>query len=297
MSPSKGSGSDFYLTQAARVSKRFANVLVESTLEGCILYRDALRMLAISWRRSDSASRSGSAPAVTCRRFSGARMEKGSMVTKEARIARRCLREPIPEIEVAANYFADSVTAHLEGKSNRAIELIRLADMQIIREWTESVWGRNSLHVLPVILEATNDEHPLTQRVKARMPGATEKRQLHLRDGYRCRFCGIPVIRKEIRMRIRACYPEALNWGRTNSTQHAAFQAMWAQYDHVLPHARGGDNVLENLVVSCAPCNFGRMSYTLKQVALLDPRSRDPIRSSWDGLERFSPAAAGYGRI
>jgi Zn-dependent peptidase ImmA (M78 family) len=43
----RGSGGNFYLSEGARVSKRFAAALIESTLEGQTLYRDAMQMLGI----------------------------------------------------------------------------------------------------------------------------------------------------------------------------------------------------------------------------------------------------------
>lgn len=202
-------------------------------------------------------------------------------------ISRPYLREPIPEIGEAARYLDEAVSAHLAGRFEQAEALIRRADMPAIREWTESLWGRNSPYVKFRRVSDAPAKLSKEQREKLRMPTVAETRHLLLRDGYHCRFCGIPVIRKDVRVRIGKAYPDALPWGSKNPEQHAAFQAMWVQYDHLLPHARGGNNAPENMVITCAPCNFGRMDYTLEEVGLIDPRTRETVRSTWDGLERF----------
>lgn len=198
-----------------------------------------------------------------------------------------CLRDPIPEIFEAARHLDAAVSAHLAGQIQLAADLIRLADMPEIRAWTESLWGKASPYVVFRAIPDAPTWLPKDRRVKVRMPTKSEKDQLLQRDSYHCRFCGIPVIRQESRNRIKKAYPDALPWGRSNISQHAAFQAMWLQYDHLLPHARGGTNDLENMVITCAPCNYARMNYTLEEVGLVDPRNRMAIKSTWDGLERF----------
>jgi hypothetical protein len=198
-----------------------------------------------------------------------------------------CLRDPIPEIFDAARYLDAAVSAYLVRKRNLADELIRLADIPAITDWTESLWGKGGPWTRPLPTENQSAAVPRDQRLKARMPSKPECDVLLKRDGFHCRFCGIPLVRAETRSLIRREFPEALRWGNQNKDQHAGFQAMWLQYDHILPHARGGSHDLGNIVVTCAPCNNGRSNLSLEEVGLSDPRLRDPFRSTWDGLERF----------
>ena len=209
---------------------------------------------------------------------------------------RRCLREPIPEIFMAAHLLDRAVGAHLAGDRAAAIALFRRADLPPVRAFTEMLWGGAAKnpeqwrYIRKRSVPETPENVPKNQRLKQTQPSTAEKRIIVARDGHHCVFCGMPVIRAEVRAAIDRAYPEARIWGGTNETQHAAFQCLWLQYDHVLPRAKGGDNSPANVVVTCAPCNYGRNELTLDEVGVLDPRNFPLFRTSWDGLERFLSA-------
>lgn len=216
-------------------------------------------------------------------------MEHCALTDEMSSPLRRCFRTPVPAVMAAAKYLDAAVSAHMIGNRELAEYLIRAADMDEVREWTESLWGKASPYVKPRKITGSPPILNKPDRIAERMPTGLSLVDVHHRDGFHCRFCAVPVIRKQVRTLLCKFYPMALRWERTNLGQHAAFQAMWAQYDHVLAHARGGDNSLANTVLTCAPCNFGKMNYTLEELSLSDPRTRPPIISSWDGLERVLP--------
>lgn len=194
---------------------------------------------------------------------------------------RYCLREPVPEVFDAARFLDAAVSAHILGQADLAVELILAADLPAVRAWSNSLWGKGGPFSRPLFVDASLPSIPKAENPLARMPSTAEKRALIARDGYNCWFCGISVIREEVRKRICVAYPTHPIWGRTNDTQHAAFQAMWLQYDHLVPHARGGTNAPDNMLITCAPCNYGRTALTLAETGLSDPREREPVRSTW----------------
>jgi hypothetical protein len=204
------------------------------------------------------------------------------------RVARRCFREPIPEIWDAARLLDAAATAYLLGQRAVAGELVVLANIPAVGEWGYSIWGAKSPYLQ--LQEVRPKSEGMGERTLTRMPSRAQIQLLHMRDGFHCRFCGIPVIRAEVRRLFVELFPELRIWGPKNHEQHVAFQTLWAQYDHVVPHSAGGNNEPENLILTCGPCNFGRMAYTLEEVNLLDPRERSPSWSHWDGLERLLAA-------
>ncbi len=210
---------------------------------------------------------------------------------------RTCLREPIPEIEAAARQLENAVAAHCRGERSVTEALFRETDNRILWDWLDSVWGKQTLYNRPCRTLLHPAALPREQRATPRAATKATRRLIHLRDGHYCRFCKIPVIRGEIRAALRKEYPAAIPWGDTNATQHAAFQLMWAQYDHVLPHARGGNSERENVYLTCAACNYGRGNFLLEKFDLLHPRDHPPRQGDWDGLERIFEVPAGGNTI
>jgi hypothetical protein len=126
------------------------------------------------------------------------------------------------------------LTVHLSGDAadtvmpltDRTARNAKLADKPY--KLFESLWGAKSPYAPSrKRLGAKAPVQPFGAKVSARMPSIAVQRQLHARDGYHCRFCGIPVIRKQIRQHFARLYAHLKIWGRKNVEQHAAFQAMW----------------------------------------------------------------------
>lgn len=203
------------------------------------------------------------------------------------------MRDPIPDLWDVACILSRAVDAHRAGDRDQADAHLRDANRPEVRAWTESLWGsaksnpnQSQYRRLRPIAGAA-PHLPKAERVPLRMPSTTEQAAIIAHYGRHCVFCGVPLVHSEIRRAFHRSYPEAVPWGSTNQAQHAAFQALWLQFDHILPHSRGGDNTLSNIVVTCAGCNFGRMANTLEELGLIDPRSIAPVADGWDGLSRL----------
>lgn len=212
-----------------------------------------------------------------------------------------CFREPIAEIFEAATLLDSAVSAHLRGNREFAERALKAADMPIIGEWLDSIWlGRNEPYRTVRIVTGLPPVLPKADRFKPRDAPPVMKKALVARDGHHCRLCGIPLVRPEVRKALNRLYPAAARWtGIKAHEQHRGLQVMWLQYDHVVVHSRGGETSMENLVVACAACNYGRDRFMMSEVGLRDPR-RHPRSPNWhgclewDGLERLLPEEARY---
>ena len=205
------------------------------------------------------------------------------------RQARHCLCVPIPQMDEAADLLSHACDAYLAGDIGLAHALLRRADIPEVHQHASRLMGAidRDIHRLRPV-EAV----PCLPGQGPRMPTPAAQRRIFERDGFRCRFCGCRVVLPAARKRLREALPGAIQWGRAAAGQHAAFFALSATADHVLPYAKGGTSDAGNMVTACWGCNFGRGSHLVTEMGLTDPTQRQPVCDEWDGLSRILPRAS-----
>ena len=116
------------------------------------------------------------------------------------------------------------------------------------------------------------------------------EKQVFVRDSYRCRYCGLRIISKEVFAEYsRIVGRDFFSVERENSKRNGLTLGLRGVADHVEPFASGGLTDIENLVTSCYSCNFGKAGYSLEQLGIEDPRLRPPINDDWCGLTEYLP--------
>lgn len=206
--------------------------------------------------------------------------------------SRPCLRDPIPEIFVAADELSDAADALLSGDLEACARLVLAADKPPIREWIESLWGSKADNPMQAhyhrIRKVEGQQPPLpkAERQSVRMPNSSQQFEIIRIWGWNCAYCRIPLIATPARNVFKRVLGDRLRWGPRNMDKHSAFQCMTIEFDHIVPHSMGGTSELENTVPSCGPCNCGKFTRTLAEHGLKDPRDRAPGKSDWDGLTR-----------
>lgn len=110
---------------------------------------------------------------------------------------------------------------------------------------------RGEVRIPRVLLLATYNRVP---RAAVRL----SRRNVFLRDGYTCQYCGVSP------------HPRELN------------------LDHVMPRSRGGRSSWENLVTSCRLCNLRKGGSTPEECGML--LRREPVRPTWNAAVQLAAA-------
>lgn len=179
-----------------------------------------------------------------------------------------------------------------------ALRAVDAGDLSTARKLWASVDGDQMLAAWDAQVKAMRDKSrwpsSLTEPPVKRGEKTTKKltasisRAVFERDGYRCTYCGIPVVtqRKDghIPRLVSACPSSTGTVSARNGSLHGSGRggaltnrdvAKWlwitAVADHVHPAALGGPTAMDNLVTSCSGCNYGKADWTLAQLQVLEP--------------------------
>ena len=182
--------------------------------------------------------------------------------------------------------FIKGVQLFFQNNINGAQETIRKIKDHEITEWYIEHGQMSGMHRKNFLNLPEPKPIPSIQRDPLRSPRKYQKK-VFLRDNYKCRYCGEKIISQDfLKLFSKALDVSTFKRGKTNLTTHGIFHLTWPVADHVIPWVNGGKTDLDNLVTSCAPCNYGKAGYTIEQIGLDNPFSHKTNESNWDGFEK-----------
>ena len=192
----------------------------------------------------------------------------------------------IPEwFDDEVTIFVKAIELFIKGNRNGCIELILSIRDSEMTDWYIEHGQMSGMHRKNIL--KIKREEPIPEELRDPLRSPTKyQNQVFIRDGYRCRYCGSRLISQMLlKAFIKQLNLAIIKRGKTNITTHGIIHATWPVADHLVPWVIGGRTNLENLVASCAPCNYGKAGYTIEQIGIDDPFKYPPKIDDWDGLE------------
>jgi 5-methylcytosine-specific restriction endonuclease McrA len=192
---------------------------------------------------------------------------------------------PIPNwMADQIDLFELAVNDFIAGNKDSCLTKMKQIKSEEITNWYVEhgqMAGRHRKLVLEITSPQTVDKN---LRDPIRSPQKIQNKVFE-RDGYRCRYCGNRLVSQDfIRLFIKKLDSPVFQRGETNLTTHGIIHIAWPVADHVVPWNKGGHTDLTNLVSSCATCNYGKDGYTIEELGIPNPFTRNPIIDKWNGL-------------
>lgn len=185
--------------------------------------------------------------------------------------------------------FVAAVDDIIVGNKTACIEKLQSIDNRGITDWYIEHGQMAGFHRKKILRSPDVPTIPIDLRDPLRSPLRLQDAVFN-RDYYHCRYCGNRLLSQSfLRLFIKKLDSTEFTRGATNLTTHAIVHIAWPVADHVTPWNTGGTTSLDNLVASCAACNYGKSNYSTDEMGIEDPFKRSPFKSTWDGLSSRIP--------
>ncbi len=193
-----------------------------------------------------------------------------------------CLVPPPPQLLSSTFQLVEVATRLERGDVPDARKVLYSIDLAACERYWSECGHRATVHH-DRASHSGRGEKPKPVRVSTKT-----YRLLGDRDGWRCRYCSMPVVHAEFLNIVRDALPTADFPPAPipmEGTAYPARRVFKMTLDHVVPRSAGSSDDPANLVSSCGACNFAKSSCTIGELGLSDPFARDPILDGWNGLQ------------